>query len=314
MKAKDIQKVAVIGGGLMGSGIALEYAVAGLEVSIVDATPELAKRSIDNIASKLDSLVSKGLLDEAQRKQGLENISAADSLDEAVVPADLTVECVLEKLDLKQEIFSHLEASCKADTILATNTSGISITHIGSGLQTAHRVVGTHYWNPPYLLPLVEVIAGERTSSETVATMRELLQRIGKIPIIVKKEVPGFCWNRLQFALLRECLHLVEQGVVSVEDIDLVVKKGLGRRLSLIGPFETADIGGLDTFLSVGEYLFPELSCQKQPPSLFADKIRRGELGVKSGKGFYSWSQDKVENTLNLRDAKLIQLLKEDHQ
>jgi len=161
-------------------------------------------------------------------------------------------------------------------------------------------------------MPLVEVIAGERTSSETVATVGELLQRIGKIPIIVRKEIPGFVWNRLQFALLRECFHLVEQGVVSVEDIDLVVKKGLGRRLSLIGPFETADIGGLDTFLSVGEYLLPELSCQKQPSQLFTDKIRRGELGTKSGKGFYNWSQDRIENIISSRDSKLIQLLIED--
>ena len=314
MKAKDIQKVALIGTGLMGSGIALEYAIAGFEVSVVDATPELAKRSLDTIASKLDFLVGKRLIDEARRKQALAGISAADRLDDAVVSADFVVECVPEKLELKQEIVSRLEASCKADAILATNTSGISITRIGSGLQTAHRVVGTHYWNPPYLMPLVEVIAGEKTSSETVATTRELLQRIGKIPIIVRKDIPGFCWNRLQFAVLRECLHLVEQGVVGVEDIDLVVKKGLGRRLSLIGPFETADIGGLDTFLSVSEYLFPELSCQQQPPQFFRDKIRRGDLGVKSGKGFYSWSQDRIENTLSLIDTKLIQLLIEDRR
>ena len=303
MKAKDIQKVAVVGAGLMGSGIALEYAIAGLEVKVVDVTPEIARRSLGTIASKLDFLAGKGLIDEVRCKQALEGISAADGLDDAVVSADLVVECVLEKLGLKQEIFGHLEAVCKADAILATNTSGISITRISSRLQTAHRVVGTHYWNPPYLMPLVEVIAGERTSSETVATVGELLQRIGKIPIIVRKEIPGFVWNRLQFALLRECFHLVEQGVVSVEDIDLVVKKGLGRRLSLIGPFETADIGGLDTFLSVGEYLLPELSCQKQPSQLFTDKIRRGELGTKSGKGFYSWSQDRIENTQQFRSV-----------
>lgn len=314
METGDIQEVAVVGAGLMGGGIALDYALGGLAVSIVGRGPESGERALSTIGSRLHFLVEQGLISEEQRQRAASRLRAASSLEQAVCRADLVVESVPEDMALKREVFSRLESLCKRDAILATNTSGISITRIGLSLRTAHRLVGTHYWNPPYLMPLVEVTAGEKTSPRTVAAVKALLERAGKIPIIVKKDIPGFIWNRLQFALLRECLHLVEQGAASVEDIDLVVRKGLGRRLSLIGPFETADLGGLDVYFSICEYLFPELGCDAVVPGFFADKVRQGELGVKSGKGFYEWSRDKARQTVELRDRRLGNLLREDRQ
>lgn len=314
MRAENIRRVAIIGAGLMGSGIALEYAGAGLLVSLVDANPEMPERALRTIKSNLSFLVEEGIIEDRQAQEASKNMVVAQSLEEATREAELVVECVPEDLTLKRELFRKLENICMQDAILATNTSSISITKIGSSLATAHRVVGTHYWNPPYLMPLVEVTAGAKTSSETLSTIGELLRRIGKVPIVVKKDIPGFIWNRLQFALLRECLNLVEQGVASVEDIDQVVRKGLGRRLALVGPFETADLGGLDVFHSICLHLFPELSNSVAPPRFFTDKVGRGELGVKTGKGFYDWGEKSAQDKINYRNSNLSRLLLEDRR
>ena len=255
----SIDNVAIIGAGIMGHGIAQEYATAGLKVTVYDSIPSSLEQAKERIRSNLTPMVRRRAITAQQAQSTMGRIHLARSLAEAAQDADFVVEAVSEDLSTKQEVFRRLDDVCPAHAVLATNTSGLSITAVGSATKRPDRVVGTHYFNPSYLIPLVEVVPGKDTSRPTLEQTSELLRSIGKVPVLVKKDVPGFVWNRLQFALLREACWLVANGVASVEDVDLVVRKGLGRRLSLMGPFETADFGGLDTFAAISEYLWKDL-------------------------------------------------------
>ena len=307
-----VLNIAVVGAGIMGHGVAQEYATAGFNVSIY-ALPRARPHVVARMETNLALLVRDGLVTAEQARAAVVRVKVPETMAEAASEADFVVEAVVENLAVKQDVFRELDAICPAHAILATNTSGISITAIASATGRPDKVVGTHYWNPPYLMPLVEVIRGKDTSDDTVATTRALLERVGKTPIVVRKDVPGFLWNRLQFALLREASWLVENGICSVEDVDLVVQKGLGRRLSLMGPFETADFGGLDTFAAIAGYLWKELSCETEP-RLVLERTEKGDLGVKSGHGFYDWPEDKARAHRERRDSGLARLLLEDKQ
>jgi 3-hydroxybutyryl-CoA dehydrogenase len=233
-------------------------------------------------------------------------------LPAAVAGADLVQESVPENLDLKRAIFAELDQLCPPETILASNTSGLPISRLAEGFRGAARIIGVHYLNPPHLMPPVEVIPGAATAPATVERVRAALLGLGKSPLVVRREVPGFLWNRLQFAIIREACWLVENGVASLEEVDLAMRQGLGRRWSIAGPFASMDLGGLDTMTQVGSYLLPELSKADRPAQFLADRIAAGQYGAKSGAGLYPWPADKLAATVARRDAMLLAALRAD--
>jgi 3-hydroxybutyryl-CoA dehydrogenase len=220
-------------------------------------------------------------------------------LETLVGDAGLVIEAVSEDLTVKQQIFASLDRACPSRAILASTTSALLPSALGRATQRPDRVLVAHYFNPPALVPLVELVRGPETSDETVATVRDVLLRIGKRPAVVQTEVPGFIGNRLQAALVREALSLVDRGVATPEDIDTVVKFSFGPRLSVAGVFEVGDLAGLDLYLSVGKLLFTELESSPEVPRVLREKVEQGQLGAKTGQGFYTWT---TESAAALRD------------
>jgi len=244
VQLEEVRQIAVIGAGTMGHGIAQEFARAGYQVALQDLEDDIVQRAMARIEANLHACCEAGLIALEEVPAILGRIQPTTDLTKAAAETDFVVEAVAEDLDLKQRLFRELDRLCPRRAVLATNTSGLSITRIAAATTRPDQVVGTHFWNPPYLLPLVEVVRGDQTSDETVAITCQIMERIGKSPVVVHKDVPGFVGNRLQLALLREALAIVEQGIASAADVDTVVKTGFGRRLAVIGPLETADLGG----------------------------------------------------------------------
>lgn len=313
MSEQRIGRVAVVGVGIMGSGIAAEYAASGREVTLVARSPESGAKGVARAAWALEALERGGVLT-GDLVAARRRVRVSLDLDAAVRSADLVVESVPEDLELKRKVFGAVEAACSVRTILASNTSGLPITQIGRGLAAPERLIGTHYLNPPHLMPPVEVIPGEATANNVVETMVGLLAGMGKAPVVVRREVPGFLWNRIQFALAREAFWLVEQGVATMEEVDLVVRQGLGRRWSVAGPFASLDLGGIDTMAKVAAYLFPELSTAREVPALLEQRIADGRYGAKTGAGFYEWPAAKLDETLARRDTALLAALRADRE
>ncbi len=309
LTVEEIKQVAVIGAGTMGSGIALTFARAGYEVSLQARRRESLDRAFAIIHGACRSLQQAGVLSPDEVEATCRRIRATTDLAEALDGCQFVSENVPERLDLKQEIFRELDRLLP-EAILTTDTSGLSITEIASATQDPGRVVGLHWVNPPHLIPLVEVIPGDDTSPEAVETVYALSQRIGKAPVRLRREVKGFLANRLQFALLREAFHLYEQGVASAKDLDTVLKKGMGFRWAVVGPFELIDLGGLDSFYNVSTYLMAELNRSPDPPKALGDPVSKGRLGIKTGAGFFEYPPGKAEEVVARRDGLLIELLK----
>src|ERR1700752_671333 len=257
-------KIAVVGAGLMGHGIAQVFALAGHEVTI-----------FDTVKANFDSA-------------------------KALHTADYVVEAVVEDLGVKQQLFAEIERHVRPDTILASNTSVIPITSIMQGLQQRERALGTHWWNPPYLVPLVEVIETQWTSPQAVAWTMQLHQATGKTPAHVKKDVPGFIGNRLQHALWREAIALVEQGICDAATVDAVIKASFGRRLAVLGPRESADLVDTDLALAVHNIVLPAIDSRPSPSPYLQKLVPDGKLEFKSGEGFRKWSQEE-QATLRAR-------------
>ena len=318
MILEDLKKVTLIGAGTMGAGMAMCFAQAGFDVKLQDISEEQLDKALDRIAKSQDVLIQESVLSVEDAAKARERIITTSSMEQALDGVQFVLEAVPEVLDLKLKVFGQIEALCSEAVILATNTSGFSVTSIASACQNPERVVGFHWVNPPELVPLVEVIRGKHTKIETAQLASDLAQKLGKVPIIVQKEVPGHAMNRLQFAVLREALHLVEEGVVSSEDLDKAMSYGLGFRYPWLGPMKTADLGGLDIFHSVASYLFKELSSIKEPPESFRRLINEGKLGIKTGRGFYDYENESAEKILRKRDLyfvrqwKLIRELQKD--
>jgi 3-hydroxybutyryl-CoA dehydrogenase len=289
------EHVAVIGAGLMGHGIAQVFAGKGNEVFLYDLNQEVLNVAVDKIRTNLTFLSERGIGSPEDIEPALERIRIVRTLKEAVSGARFVVEAVVEKLEIKQDLFKEMEEFCSPITVLATNTSVISITEIAAKTKEKERVVGTHFWNPPYLIPLVEVIPGRNTSTEVVDYTCQLLQSIGKKPVKVKKDVPGFIGNRLQHALWREAISIVEQGIAEPEMVDEVIKSGFGIRLPVLGPLQNADMVGLDLTFQIHDYILPFIERSPEPSSLLRQKHLSGELGFKTGKGFYEWSPRSIE-------------------
>lgn len=284
---RQIEHIAVIGAGIMGHGIAQEFAVSGHSVSLTDSS--------DAALAKALTLIEANLSDTDNRNEVLQRFSLTTSLSEAVATADYVVEAVPENLALKQRIFAELDAFAPSHTILASNTSSFMPSQLAPSTKRPDRVLVTHYFNPPHVVPLVEVVRGPQTSDETVETVRDLYSQTGKIPVVIQKERLGFIGNRLQNALFREALSLVEQGVCSLEDVDTVMHTSIGRRWSVAGIFEIFDLAGLDTAFAVATQLFPDLSNATEPPQEWLQRVAAGDLGIKSGKGFYEWTPESGE-------------------
>ncbi|MCJ7521816.1 MAG: 3-hydroxyacyl-CoA dehydrogenase family protein [Dehalococcoidia bacterium] len=312
MKIEDISHIAVLGTGTMAPAIALLCSKLGYNVSIWGRSDTSLQRAFDRLKSHLQTYRENNLIQEEQTELILSRIAGVSTLEEAVRGADFVIEAVAEDLNLKKNIFSVVDRVCQETTIIATNTSGLSITELASATNRPEKVVGTHFWNPPHMIPLVEIVRGEKTSEETIGIAVELMTAIGKTPVIVQKDIPGFIGNRLQFALLREALHIVEQGVASIEDVDTTVKMSFGARLPITGPLESADLGGLDVYVAISKYLMPDLCQSTEVPALLVDAVKSGRLGVKSGAGLYEWTPAAISRIIKAREQELMRFFDTD--
>jgi 3-hydroxybutyryl-CoA dehydrogenase len=290
-------RVAVIGAGLMGHGIAQVFAEAGSPVTVYDAEPAALESLHTRIQSNLGQL--------GRDLAPLDRITACGDLEQAVTGTELVIEATFEDVELKQSIFAALDELVPPGVILATNTSVIPIGEIAARTRRRDRVLGTHWWNPPYLVPLVEVVEGADTSQVTVHKAIELLQMAGKEPVHVRRDVPGFVGNRLQHALWREAIALVAAGVCDAATVDKVVKRSFGLRLPVLGPLENADLIGLDLTLAVHEQVLPDLDRTAGPSPYLRQLVSGGQLGMKSGQGFRTWTNSEIEATRGRLNAHL---------
>ncbi len=306
----DIKKMAVIGAGIMGHGIAEIYALNGYTVSLMDINNELLEKGIKQIKSEFRTFIDNEIISENESEKALNRISTTVSLKDAVDSCNYVTEAVTENLELKRKIFNELEKNVGEDAILASNTSGLMISNIAEGLKRPERVIGTHFSVPPHIVPGVEIIRGKKTSDYTFNIAYELIKKIGKIPFVVKKEIDGFILNRLQFALAREALNLIEKGIATPEDIDICLNSVLGFRWVTFGPFRQFDSAGIDSWNYVGKYLLPSLSNSKDIPKALADKFTKGEFGMKTGKGFFDYSNLDIEEVRAERDKGFLKTLK----
>src|SRR3981081_1327462 len=271
-------RIAVIGAGLMGHGIAQVLALAGHDVAIYDPV----QASLDSVKAR----ILTNMRDLGDDPSAVERVRPTGELAAAVRDADYVVEAVLEDLALKQKLFVDIERHVRPDTILASNTSVISLTRIMERLKDRARALGTHWWNPPYLVPLVEVIGTQWTSQHAIDWTIALHKAAGKTPVHVKKDVPGFVGNRLQHALWREAIALVEHGICDAETVDTVIKASFGRRLAVLGPLENADLVGPDLTLAIHKTVLPDIDARPAPSPYLEALVAKGKLGFKSGEGF----------------------------
>jgi 3-hydroxyacyl-CoA dehydrogenase len=292
MDVDEIRHIGVIGAGLMGHGIALEFALAGYHVSLNDVSDEMLSDAVDNIAADLEMLQEMGLATVTQTTPVPERIRTTRSLEDAVADADFVVEAVTEDLSVKEDVFVQLDMHSPERTILASNSSTLMPSRMARATDRPDRVLVTHYFNPPYLVPVVEIVGSPETSDKTIEIARRLLSKVGKCSVVLKKEAPGFIVNRLQIALMREALSIVEQGIAGAEDIDVVVRNSFGRRLAVAGPFEVFESAGLDVVLAMMDELLPQIESSTEVPSVVREMVSRGDLGIKTGKGFYEWTPE----------------------
>jgi 3-hydroxybutyryl-CoA dehydrogenase len=291
-------RIAVIGAGLMGHGLAQVFALAGHDVTIYDAVEGALATVKDRIATNLRDL--------GDDMTAVARVRPTPDLADAVRGVDYVVEAVSEDLALKQQMFNEIETHARPDTILASNTSVIPITDIMGGLTRRERALGTHWWNPPTLVPLVEVIGTQWSSPQAIEFTMKLHADAGKKPAHVKKDVPGFIGNRLQHALWREAISLVERGICDAETVDTVIKAAFGRRLAVLGPLENADLVGTDLTLAIHQTVLPDIEHRPGPSPYLEKLVADGKLGFKSGEGFRTWTP---EQQAALR-AKVVQHLK----
>ena len=305
----DIKKIGVAGSGTMGAGIAQILAQHGYKVVVSDLEEKFLEVGKRIIAINVEILKNQGLIKPEEIELVERNISFTTTKEE-FRDCQLIIEAIVEKLDVKKAFWKEVEAIVARDCILASNTSGLSINAQSEELQYKDRFIGMHWWNPPNIIPLIELIKGDESSERTVEALENLIRKIGKQSVVVLKDAPGFIGNRLQFAVFREALHILEEGIATAEGIDKAMRFGPGFRYPHIGPLQTADLGGLDTFYYISSYLFAELSDIKDVPAILQDKMDKGELGTKAKRGFYDYPGDKVTEVISKRDEKFFEQLK----
>jgi 3-hydroxybutyryl-CoA dehydrogenase len=293
----------------MGHGIAQVFALKGYKVKLFDNDSKVLESAPEKIRNNLQTLLEMRLVESQELEDCLNHLQLCHTLPEMCEGVELTIEAVSENVDLKRAIFGELEALTTPQTILCSNTSGISIGLISENLRFKERVIGTHFWNPPHIVPCVEVIKSQFAADEVFHTVIELMERVGKKPVRVLKDIPGFLGNRLQHALWREAISLVEKGIAAPEDIDRVVKYGFGLRLPFIGPLETADLAGLDLVYGIHKYLFSDLENRSTPSPLLKTLLDQKATGVKSKKGFYNWTDERTKQIIQQRDKALLKII-----
>ena len=297
----DIKSAAILGTGTMGPGMGAVLARAGLKVALYDVNTEALEKA------KGTAKIAAGVLERlAVPEQGSGELRFESDLEAAVKDVDLVVEAIPEKLELKQQVLGDLEPLIREDTIIASNTSGIPITKIGDGLKHPGRLVGWHWSNPPQLIPMNEVIVGEQTAPEVTAAIEDLTRHIGYEPVTLKKEVPGFVENRVLYAIMRECLALLDEGVVDAEGLDLCVKWGIGYKLAVVPPIQLLDMAGLDIYTSVASFLNQDLSNEAGISKTATDLRDQGRLGIKSGGGFFDYTPERIAELGAARAAALV--------
>jgi 3-hydroxybutyryl-CoA dehydrogenase/5-formyl-3-hydroxy-2-methylpyridine 4-carboxylate dehydrogenase len=294
-------KAAVIGLGTMGPGICATLARAGLTVSAFDLNAEQRGK-----APAMVEMATQVLEQLAVSDVGGGSVGIVDSLEVAVAGADLVIENVPERLELKREIFTAICRVAGADAILASDTSGIPISEIQAGMAAPGRFVGMHWSNPPHIIPMIEVIAGRETAPETVSWMKDFVRRIGHLPVVIRKDVPGFVENRVLYSVMRECVDLVERGVIDPEDLDTCVSWGIGYKLAVVGPMALLDMAGLDIYNAVGSYLNRELCDRADVAPYVTERVAAGKLGMKTGGGVYDYSPGRIAALRDIRARKLV--------
>jgi 3-hydroxyacyl-CoA dehydrogenase len=301
----ELNRATILGTGTMGPGMGAVLARAGLQVTMFDVDPGALARTEGMVA------IVNGVLDRLEvpvRDGGAIRYESEQA--NALADAEIVLEAVPEKLELKQQVLAEVEGQISAETIIASNTSGLPITKIAAGLAHPERVIGWHWSNPPHLIPMNEVINGERTAPEVTAAVEELTRRIGYHPVTLKKEVPGFVENRVLYAIMRECLALVDEGVIDVEGLDLCVKWGIGYKLAVIPPIQLLDMAGLDIYTSVASFLNADLSNETGISSTATDLRDAGRLGIKTGGGFFDYTPERIKELQQQRAGALVAVRK----
>jgi 3-hydroxybutyryl-CoA dehydrogenase len=303
-----IKNVLIYGAGLMGRGIAQvysrnpEYTVYLYDIKDND--------TLDKIKAALDDFVTKGVITHDNATERLSRIHfQADLTKEFCQTIDIVVEAVFENMELKQNVFEKLESLCREDTIFCTNSSVMSPTEISAKVKNKGRFVGTHFWNPAPLIPLVEIIKAHESTDETAQKVYDILSGVGKKPIICKKDVPGFVANRLQHALWREAIYIVEQGIADAETVDKAIKYSFGLRLPQLPPLVNSDMVGTDLTYNIHDYILKDLCDSHEPSPLLVKMKEEGKMGFKSGEGFYKWDAEAVKKENNDLNKYLIKML-----
>jgi 3-hydroxybutyryl-CoA dehydrogenase/5-formyl-3-hydroxy-2-methylpyridine 4-carboxylate dehydrogenase len=286
--------------------MAATFARYGFTTRLSDVKPEQLEKAKGTIEFVYKTLTMGGFMTEADAQTGWGHLTITGDQAAAVKDADFVVETVPERVEIKQAVFTELEGQVRPDTILASNTSGIPITKLGEAVQTPNRVVGMHWSNPPHVIPVIEVIRGEKTDQATVDTTNRVVERIGMVPAEVKRDVPGFVENRILYAIMREALHLLDEGVASAEDIDKITKWGIGYKLAVIGPLELLDVAGLDIYTAVASYLNKDLSNETGISSTVTSKVEEGKLGLKTQGGLFEYTPEKIQQLQQQRGRLLL--------
>lgn len=299
-------EIAVAGAGLMGCGIAAKLAVSGLSVSLHDSHADSLDRAASRCAEVFEELVEGGAMTHGAAKDAFDRIKLVPQLKD-LRDASTVIEAVVEVLDVKRTLYARLEDTLAPNAVIASSTSGFTPDSLASEMKHPQRFLVAHFWNPPHLIPLVEVLACKQTRPSAVAATMSLLSQAGCEPVLLHKAVPGFIGNRFQFAVLREALHMLREGVADAATIDQVMKHSVGRRYRYLGPLEGADLGGLDTFLSISRHLMPQLAKSEDVLALLDEHVRRGRRGRATGEGFYAWGAEKLAWLRQVRLAMLRQ-------
>ena len=314
MKLEKIKNISVLGAGIMGHGIAQSFTMGGYPVWLYDIQESILDTAKAHIEKNLGFFHQSGLIGKQDIGLALQRLSTTTDLKHAVEGGDFIVEAAPEDLSLKQGLFHQVESLCPKDAIIASNTSSLTLKDIGARVKKKERLVVTHWFNPPHIVPTVEVVKGEWTSDETMETAYGLLTKIKKVPVKIYLELPGFLINRIQTAMVREIFDLYEKGVASAADIDRAVKGSFGFRLASIGPLLTADLGGLELWLKVCENLLPQIQSSIEPPKALQRLVSQGHFGIKSGKGFYDYAVDfsktELDGAIQKRDQEFLNRLK----
>ncbi|NCB63528.1 MAG: 3-hydroxyacyl-CoA dehydrogenase family protein [Clostridia bacterium] len=305
------KNIAILGAGTMGVGIAQLFAAAGHAVMLIYVYDDKVRsRPMETMTANLNFLRDEGVVTAEEIPAILGRVRCTESLEEAAAFANVIIECIVENLAVKQDYFQKLDALCPPETILATNTSAISVTEIAEKSEHKERIIGTHFWNPAYLIPLVEVINTAYASPAVVEEMCAVLRGANKMPVVVKKDVPGFLANRMQHALLREAISIVESGIADAADVDNAIKYGFGMRLGVSGPMEVIDRGGLDLTFNIHKYLFPHIENSEEPSKLMVKLMEEGKLGFKSGEGFQTWTAEEIAASNENLNKQLIAVIR----